>query len=139
MNSFLTLQGRRALITGGTMGAGAATVALFQELGARVLTTARNKPAAVAGATFVAADLSTMLSAIDAIRDLLQVGGRTLAQGALCWIWGRSSATIPIPGFKSLAQVKKNIGPLEFGPLPPSTMDVIEALLMPTQEADRAF
>ena len=32
MSSFLTLQGRRALITGGTMGAGAAIVALFKEL-----------------------------------------------------------------------------------------------------------
>ncbi|MDR7225191.1 hypothetical protein [Aminobacter aminovorans] len=36
MSAFMTLEGRRALITGGTMGAGAATVALFQELGARV-------------------------------------------------------------------------------------------------------
>jgi NAD(P)-dependent dehydrogenase (short-subunit alcohol dehydrogenase family) len=35
MTQFLTLQGRRALITGGTSGAGAATVTLFQELGAR--------------------------------------------------------------------------------------------------------
>ena len=44
MTPFLTLEGRRALITGGTQGAGAATVALFRELGARVLTTARTKP-----------------------------------------------------------------------------------------------
>lgn len=41
MPPFLTLQGRRTLITGGTLGAGAATVALFQALCARVLTTAR--------------------------------------------------------------------------------------------------
>ena len=45
MTQFLDLKGRRALITGGTSGAGAATVALFKELGARVLTTARRKPA----------------------------------------------------------------------------------------------
>ena len=32
MTNFLTLQGRRALITGGTSGAGAATVALFKSL-----------------------------------------------------------------------------------------------------------
>jgi NAD(P)-dependent dehydrogenase (short-subunit alcohol dehydrogenase family) len=36
MTPFLTLQGRRALITGGTLGAVAATVALFKQLGARV-------------------------------------------------------------------------------------------------------
>ena len=41
MTQFLTLQGRRALITGGTSGAGAATVALFKELGASVVTTDR--------------------------------------------------------------------------------------------------
>lgn len=43
MTAFLTLEGRRALITGGSMGTGAATVALFRELGARVLTTARTR------------------------------------------------------------------------------------------------
>lgn len=50
MTQFLTLQGRRALITGGTSGAGAATVALFKELGASILTTARKKPADFSGA-----------------------------------------------------------------------------------------
>jgi NAD(P)-dependent dehydrogenase (short-subunit alcohol dehydrogenase family) len=59
MTPFLTLQGRRALITGGTSGAGAATVALFKELGASVLTTARTKPADFLGAAFVEADLAT--------------------------------------------------------------------------------
>lgn len=59
MTPFLTLQGRRALIRGGTSGAGAATAALFQELGAQVLTTARKKPADFTGAAFVDADLTT--------------------------------------------------------------------------------
>jgi NAD(P)-dependent dehydrogenase (short-subunit alcohol dehydrogenase family) len=45
MSSFLELQDKRVLITAGTRGAGAATVALFRELGARVLTTARSRPA----------------------------------------------------------------------------------------------
>jgi aryl-alcohol dehydrogenase-like predicted oxidoreductase len=40
---------------------------------------------------------------------------RTLAQIALAWIWTRSNRTIPIPGFKSLAQVKENIQAMEFG------------------------
>lgn len=53
MTPFLTLEGRRALITGGTQGTGAATVALFRELGARVLTTARTKPENYAGELFV--------------------------------------------------------------------------------------
>ena len=59
MSGFLQLQDKRALITSGTRGAGAATVALFRELGARVLTTARSRPAAMGEAMFVAADLTT--------------------------------------------------------------------------------
>ena len=38
MSDFLALEGKRVLITSGTKGAGAATVALFRQLGARVLT-----------------------------------------------------------------------------------------------------
>jgi len=59
MSGFLQLRNKRALITSGTRGAGAATVALFRELGARVLTTARSRPAAMPEAMFVAADLTT--------------------------------------------------------------------------------
>ena len=59
MTELLTLNGKRALITSGTRGAGAATVALFQQLGARVLTTARSQPAAMPDEIFVAADLTT--------------------------------------------------------------------------------
>lgn len=56
---FLDLTGKRALITSGTRGAGAATVALFRELGAEVLTTARSRPEGDFTAPFVAADLTT--------------------------------------------------------------------------------
>jgi aryl-alcohol dehydrogenase-like predicted oxidoreductase len=44
-------------------------------------------------------------------------GGRTLAQGALVWLWSRSGKTIPIPGFKTAAQVEENCGALARGPL----------------------
>ncbi len=59
MTPFLTLEGKRALITSGTRGAGAATVALFRALGAQVLTSARSKPDALPAALFFAADLTT--------------------------------------------------------------------------------
>lgn len=59
MTDFLTLNGKRALITAGTKGAGAATVDLFRALGARVLTTARARPEEMPEELFVAADLTT--------------------------------------------------------------------------------
>lgn len=59
MTPFLTLEGKRALITSGTRGTGAATVALFRELGARVLTAARSRPETLSEAMFVVADLTT--------------------------------------------------------------------------------
>jgi NAD(P)-dependent dehydrogenase (short-subunit alcohol dehydrogenase family) len=59
MTGFLTLEGKRTLITSGTRGAGAATVALFCEFGAHVLTAARSRPDALSEAMFVAADLTT--------------------------------------------------------------------------------
>lgn len=60
MSHFLGLEGKRALVTGGTKGVGAAVVATLRETGARVLTTARSRPEDLAHADrFVAADVST--------------------------------------------------------------------------------
>ncbi|SFR89522.1 SDR family oxidoreductase [Sphingomonas jatrophae] len=59
MTPFIDLTGKTALITSGTRGAGAATVRLFRDLGARVLTTARSRPDDVPAELFVAADLAT--------------------------------------------------------------------------------
>lgn len=58
MTAFVNLAGKGVLITSGTRGAGAATVALFRELGARVFTTARSRPDTMAEADFFAADLT---------------------------------------------------------------------------------
>lgn len=68
----LSLQGKRALITSGTRGAGAATLSLFRQLGAQVLTTARNPPADLPADLFVAADLTTAEGCIrlaEAVRE----------------------------------------------------------------------
>jgi NAD(P)-dependent dehydrogenase (short-subunit alcohol dehydrogenase family) len=65
MSGFLQLEGKRALITSGTRGAGAATVALFSDLGARVLTTARSRPDGMPASMFVAADLTAAQGCAD--------------------------------------------------------------------------
>ncbi len=60
MSDGLELDGRRALVTGGTQGIGAAVVARLRETGAKVLTTARTTPARLSDADlFVAADVAT--------------------------------------------------------------------------------
>jgi len=69
------------------------------------------------------------LKKLDAIREILTIGGRTLAQGALAWIWGRSEKTIPIPGFKTVRQVEENATAMQFGPLNAEQMREIGALL----------
>lgn len=69
------------------------------------------------------------LDALDSIRGVLTSGGRTLAQGALAWLWGRSEKTVPIPGFRTAAQVEENCGAMEFGPLTPAQMSEIDRIL----------
>ncbi|HEX7541834.1 MAG TPA: aldo/keto reductase [Anaerolineales bacterium] len=69
------------------------------------------------------------LSKRDAVREILKNSGRTVAQGALAWLWARSSKTLPIPGFRTVAQVKENAAAIAFGPLTPEQMREIDRLL----------
>jgi aryl-alcohol dehydrogenase-like predicted oxidoreductase len=69
------------------------------------------------------------LKKLDSIREILTSNGRTLVQGALAWIWGRSSCTIPIPGFKTVKQVEENAKAMEFGPLTAEQMNEIDNLI----------
>jgi NAD(P)-dependent dehydrogenase (short-subunit alcohol dehydrogenase family) len=60
MSDSLELNGRRALVTGGTKGVGEAVVTALRDAGAKVLTTARSKPKQLADPNlFVTADVST--------------------------------------------------------------------------------
>jgi aryl-alcohol dehydrogenase-like predicted oxidoreductase len=69
------------------------------------------------------------LRRIAAIREVLTSGGRTVAQGALAWLWARSDRTVPIPGCRTQAQAEENAGALEFGPLAKTDLALVEALL----------
>lgn len=68
------------------------------------------------------------LARLDAVRDILTSDGRSVAQGALAWIWARSPATIPIPGVRTVAQARANAGALSFGPLSPEHLAEIASL-----------
>ncbi len=70
-----------------------------------------------------------MVEQLDAVRDILTSGGRTVAQGALAWIWARSEQTVPIPGIRTEAQAAENAAAMQFGPLDADQMQQIEALI----------
>ncbi|NLX09511.1 MAG: aldo/keto reductase [Chloroflexi bacterium] len=78
---------------------------------------------------FTEGTLAERLDRLGALRELLTHDGRSLAQGALGWLWARSETTIPIPGFKTVAQVEENVGALECGPLDAEQMATVEAAL----------
>ena len=69
------------------------------------------------------------LQRLDQLREALTRDGRTLAQAALGWLWARSERTIPIPGFKTVAQVEENAGVLRSGPLSAEQLHAVEQLL----------
>lgn len=98
MSEDLGLNGRRALVTGGTQGIGEAVVARLREAGVKILTTARKAPEEFSDAdSFVAADVSTANGCAivaDAVRDRL--GGVDI----IVHVVGGSSA--PAGGFAVL-------------------------------------
>ena len=69
------------------------------------------------------------LDKVSAVREILTSGGRTLAQGAIGWLWARSDKNLPIPGFRTVAQAEENCGALRFGALTPEQVREIDALL----------
>jgi len=78
---------------------------------------------------FDAGAMERWLERIADVRAELTADGRSLVQGALGWIWGRSAATLPLPGFRTVAQVQENAGAAEYGPLPGARMERIGAIL----------
>ena len=69
------------------------------------------------------------LNKVTVVREILQSDGRTLAQGALAWLLARSEKTLPIPGFRTVAQVEENCGTLKYGALTHGQMNAIDKIL----------
>lgn len=67
---------------------------------------------------------------VEAVRKIFTEAGdpRTPPQIALAWILTRSPRTIPIPGFKTVTQVKENIQAMEFGLLSNEQMKKIDEI-----------
>ena len=70
-----------------------------------------------------------LLSKLESVREILTSSGRTLVQGALAWLWGRSEKTVPIPGFKTVKQAVENAAAMQKGPLAADQMLEIDRIL----------
>jgi aryl-alcohol dehydrogenase-like predicted oxidoreductase len=81
------------------------------------------------GTDFSNPDIVKRLQIVDESRDILTSKGRTMAQGALAYIWALDERMIPIPGFKSVQQVTENAGALEFGPLSEEQVKEIQEIV----------
>jgi len=99
VNFGLDLEGKRALVSGGTQGIGAAVVAMLLDCGARVLASARSvPPPSSEAALYAAADLSTAEGCETVARAVKeQLGGIDIIVNVL----GGSSA--PAGGFAALS------------------------------------
>jgi aryl-alcohol dehydrogenase-like predicted oxidoreductase len=70
-----------------------------------------------------------MVETVEAVREILTSGGRTLAQGALAWILARGDHVVPVPGFRNADQALENAGAMDHGPLTLPQMAEIESLV----------
>nr|WP_168506543.1 SDR family oxidoreductase [Streptomyces sp. S1D4-11]QIY94275.1 SDR family oxidoreductase [Streptomyces sp. S1D4-11] len=94
-----SLEGRRALVTGGTKGSGAAIARRLAQAGATVLVTARSRPDEVEEKTFIAVDLSTADGAARVVDEVeARLGGVDILVNTL----GGSEA--PAGGFAALGE-----------------------------------
>jgi len=73
--------------------------------------------------------ITKRLEVIEALREPLTSTGRTMAQGALAYIWAIDPRMIPIPGFKTVEQVQQNAGAMEFGPLGENEVRQVQSIV----------
>lgn len=78
---------------------------------------------------FDAEHMPEWLARIESVRDLLTAGGRTLVQGSLAYVWGRSPRAVALPGVRTVAQAQEQAGALAFGPLDAAVVADIDTLL----------
>jgi aryl-alcohol dehydrogenase-like predicted oxidoreductase len=80
-------------------------------------------------ANFAEGEIADRLQTVENLRAVLTSGGRTMAQGALAWIWALDENMVPIPGFKNVQQATENARALSFGPLSAAEMRQIDEIL----------
>jgi aryl-alcohol dehydrogenase-like predicted oxidoreductase len=74
-------------------------------------------------------EIQKRLKTVAEIRDILTSDGRTMAQGALPYIWALDERMVPIPGFKTVKQVRENAGAMQFGPMTESQVKEVQNIV----------
>ncbi|MBN2044636.1 MAG: aldo/keto reductase [Anaerolineales bacterium] len=69
------------------------------------------------------------LRQLDAVREVMTANGHTLPQACLAYIWALDENMVPIPGFRTAAQVQENAQALHLGPLSQGQVKEIQAIL----------
>ena len=73
------------------------------------------------------------LKTAEALHEVFTANGRSMAQGAICYIWGLDERMIPIPGFKNVKQVEDNAGAMAFGPMTADEVAQVQAIVAETE------
>jgi aryl-alcohol dehydrogenase-like predicted oxidoreductase len=81
------------------------------------------------GTDFSHPEIVKRLKIVDEVRDIFTSNGRSMAQGALAYIWALDGRMVPIPGFKSVKQVTENAGAMQFGPLTEAQVKDVQAIV----------
>ncbi|MCP4415005.1 MAG: aldo/keto reductase [Chloroflexi bacterium] len=76
------------------------------------------------------------LHTVEALREVFTSGGRSMAQGAICYIWGLDEHMLPIPGFKSVKQVEDNAGAMRFGPMSAAEVAQVQTIVAEFEPAE---
>jgi aryl-alcohol dehydrogenase-like predicted oxidoreductase len=78
--------------------------------------------------------IANRLRTVEALREVFTSGGRSMAQGAIAYIWALDDRMVPIPGFKSVEQVVDNAGAMDFGPLTAEELAQVQSITAEYEE-----
>ena len=73
---------------------------------------------------------------LERLRAALTSQGRSMAQGALAWLFAANARVVPVPGFRTVAQVQDLCGAIEKGPLDHKSYAAVEANVSREAEGD---
>lgn len=73
--------------------------------------------------------IARRLKTVEALREVLTASGRSMAQGALAYIWALDDRMLPIPGFKNVRQVQENAAAMQYGPLSKAEVQQVQEIV----------